>query len=95
MLVNNYFAHDNASGCSSSCRLTASGYDWSASGENIYVMSGYSIAVDKAIGMAIESWMQSPGHRANILNASFTQEGIGIAFSGIKLYATEDFALPR
>ena len=95
MLKNNYFSHEDASGCSSSCRLTNSGYDWSTSGENIYVMSGYLIAVDKAVGMAVESWLSSPGHRANILNAAFTEEGIGIAFSGTKLYATEDFASPR
>ncbi len=95
MLTNNYFAHDDAAGCSSSCRLTNSGFAWSMSGENIYVMNGYSIAVDKVVGMAIESWMDSAGHRENILNPNFTEEGIGIAFAGFKLYATEDFALPR
>jgi uncharacterized protein YkwD len=95
MLDNSYFAHDDAGGCSSSCRLTEAGFPWSASGENIYMMSGYAIAVDKAVQMTIEGWMDSPGHRANILNSSFTEEGIGVAFVGTKLYATEDFALPR
>ncbi len=94
MLSNNYFAHDNAAGCSSSCRLTNAGFLWNMSGENIYVMSGYTIAVDRVVEMAIESWMNSAGHRENILNPSFTEEGIGIAFEGTKLYATEDFALP-
>lgn len=95
MLSNNYFAHDNASGCSSSCRLTNAGFLWNMSGENIYVMSGYAIAVDRVVEMAIESWMGSAGHRENILNPDFTEEGIGIAYEGTRLYATEDFAQPR
>ena len=37
-------------------------------------------------------WMGSPGHRANILRASFTHLGVGIARSGTgRLYATQDF----
>jgi uncharacterized protein YkwD len=95
MLTNNYFAHNDAQGCSSSCRLTNAGYSWQAAGENIYLMSGYQITIDKVVSMAVESWMQSPGHRANVLNPSFTHEGVGVAFEGTRLYVTEDFALPR
>ncbi len=37
-------------------------------------------------------WMGSPGHRANILRASFTHLGVGVARSGTgRLYATQDF----
>lgn len=95
MLVSNYFTHNDAAGCSSSCRITAAGYPWSTAGENIYMMSGYSITIDKAVDMVVSGWMDSAGHRANILNPAFTQEGIGIAFDGTRLYATEDFATPR
>ena len=95
MLANNYFSHSNASGCSSSCRITAAGYQWSMSGENIYFMSGYSITPDKAVDMTVQSWMDSPAHRENVLNPSFMQEGIGIALRGSTLYVTEDLAQPR
>ena len=95
MLANSYFAHNDASGCSSSCRITASGYNWSAAGENIYMMSGYAITVDKVVDMVVKGWMESPSHRSNILSDAFSEQGIGIAFLGTDLYATEDFATPR
>ena len=95
MLAQGYFAHNDAKGCSSSCRITASGYTWSAAGENIYMMSGYAITVDKVVDMVVKGWMESPGHKANILSDAFTEQGIGIAFVGTELYATEDFATPR
>lgn len=95
MLLNNYFTHTDASGCSSSCRITNAGYLWSAAGENIYMMSGYTITIEKAVEMVVLGWMESPGHRANILSTAFTEEGIGIVFEGTKLYATQDFARPQ
>lgn len=40
-----------------------------------------------------DAWMASPGHRANILSASFTSIGIGFAVSpdGSKVYTTQNF----
>jgi uncharacterized protein YkwD len=37
-------------------------------------------------------WMQSPLHRANLLNPAYTAMGVGIVRSGNRLWATEDFA---
>ncbi|MEM4643885.1 MAG: CAP domain-containing protein [Candidatus Methanomethylicaceae archaeon] len=39
----------------------------------------------------VNSWMNSPGHKANILNPALREVGIGIASSGKKLYVTTDF----
>ena len=39
-----------------------------------------------------EGWMESPGHRANILNAGFTALGVGVIESKGELYAVEDFS---
>jgi uncharacterized protein YkwD len=50
-------------------RLAAAGYPWQAYGENL--ASGYSTAADTIAG-----WMNSSGHRANILNPSYTRIGV-------------------
>lgn len=94
MLSKGYFSHTNTSGCSSSCRATLAGYAWRAVGENIYTMTGYDMGAKETAHHMVDGWMNSPGHRANILNASFTHHGIGLAVSGKTLYATSVFALP-
>lgn len=54
-------------------------------GENI--ASGYS--TPEAV---VDAWMNSPGHRANILKAEFTKIGVGCYKSGNKYYWTQIFA---
>jgi len=40
----------------------------------------------------VEGWMESPGHRSNILNNNYDREGIGVAISDDdKVYITQDF----
>jgi uncharacterized protein YkwD len=40
----------------------------------------------------VEGWMESPGHRSNILNKNYDREGIGVAISNDdKVYITQDF----
>ena len=53
-------------------RLAAAGYAWRAYGENL--ASGQRSASE-----AVTGWMNSPGHRANILNSLFTEIGAGYA----------------
>lgn len=70
-------------------RLDLAGYDtWTTSfafGENIAY--GYATAADVVAG-----WMSSPGHRANILNATFTETGVGVrADSNGLLFFTQNF----
>lgn len=95
MQSNNYFAHDNLLGCSSSCRISAAGYLWKNLGENIYTMNGFSVSSKEAAQMVVEGWLKSPGHRANILSTIYTNQGVGVTVVGKTLYATEDFAKPR
>jgi uncharacterized protein YkwD len=73
MVVHNFFAHGDLLG-----RLARAGYfrgrrSWSV-GENIAWGSGSS-ATPRAI---VSMWMQSPGHRANILNGRFREIGVGL-----------------
>ena len=90
MLSKNYFQHTNLSGCNAGCRLTNAGYVWRSYGENIHWMQGYKLSAQDSAKKIVNDWMNSPGHRANILG-SFTYAGVGIAVSGDKIYSTTDY----
>ncbi|HPA26483.1 MAG TPA: CAP domain-containing protein [Acidobacteriota bacterium] len=48
--------------------------------------------MDEIARKTVEGWMNSPGHRDNILNLDYTSEGIGVAVSDNgEVYITEDF----
>ncbi|MDO0929303.1 CAP domain-containing protein [Streptomyces sp. TG1A-8] len=79
-------SHTGSDGSSPGDRITNGGYAWSAYGENIAY--GYATAEEVMTG-----WMNSPGHRANILNCSFKEIGVGLAQPDS--YWTQDFATAR
>jgi hypothetical protein len=70
-------------------RLAEQGARFNAAAENV----GYGDDADTLH----QGWMNSPPHRANLLNPAYTDMGIGIVRVGDRLWATEDFAtaLPR
>jgi uncharacterized protein YkwD len=70
-------------------RLASAGYIWQAFGENL--ASGYPTAAD-----ATAAWMNSEGHRANILSPVFTEIGTATATDATgRLYYVEVFGRPR
>ncbi|MFD8049417.1 RNA polymerase [Streptomyces sp. WAC 05379] len=71
MAARDFFDHTNPDGEDPGQRITAAGYRWSTYGENIAMGQQTPAAV-------MESWMNSPGHKANILNCSFKDIGVGI-----------------
>ncbi|MFG3343473.1 CAP domain-containing protein [Streptomyces sp. NPDC048018] len=75
MAARDFFDHTNPDGADPGDRVSAAGYPWSTYGENIAM--GQSSAEQ-----VMESWMNSPGHRANILNCNFKEIGVGIHNSG-------------
>jgi uncharacterized protein YkwD len=80
MARRNYFSHTAPGGKSFLDRIKNTGYlhqaqSWMV-GENLAWGSG-GRSTPKAI---VQAWMNSPGHRANILNARFRHIGIGIVF---------------
>ena len=85
----NRMSHAGTDGSDLAARLDRVGYAYWAWGEN--VAAGYGDA-----GGVMNGWMNSSGHRANILNGSFTQIGIGLAYSANGTpYWTMDLARPR
>ena len=95
MVRRDYFAHDSLSGGTFVDRIRRAGYlnganSWSV-GENL-AWGAHQRAAPRAI---TESWMNSAGHRANILSASFREVGIGLAIGApgaggpAATYATE------
>ena len=94
MLGNNYFSHTDKSGCDMACRLRSAGYRYRAVGENIYTMSGYNLAPAETAAMVFTAWMNSSGHRANMLNPLFTVGAVGVASAGSKVYVTALYSLP-
>lgn len=95
MRANDFFDHVNLAGCSSSCRATNANYAWQSIAENIYWMSGYHLSPEAAAKKVVDGWMQSPGHRANILGTSFKDIGVGIDISGTRVTATANFGAKR
>lgn len=80
--------HTGSDGSSVSTRVSRAGYRWSAVAEN--VAAGYTSASSVHTG-----WMNSPGHRANIMNGRYVHMGVGLARAnnGV-LYWTQVFAAP-
>jgi uncharacterized protein YkwD len=92
MAANNYFSHTSRDGTRFSQRITNEGYSFRAAGENIALGQATPAAV-------MTAWMNSSGHRANILNCSFRDIGVGLALRQgssrqVPLW-TQDFATPR
>ena len=78
------------------------GTDWStAYPANTYYFSGENLAscdgilTDESFATScIKWWMESEGHRANILNPNYTVIAVGVAITANGMYAVQEFATP-
>jgi uncharacterized protein YkwD len=92
MLARGYFAHKSPSGTTVRERAISAGYGWRSIGENI---AFGQTSVDEVM----ETWLNSPGHRKNILTADFTELGVGIAMGlgpdgKYQVYWVQNFGAP-
>ncbi|WP_434288213.1 CAP domain-containing protein [Celeribacter sp. SCSIO 80788] len=78
LAAQNYFSHTGKDGSSVGERVRAVGYGYCYVSENL--SGGYPTAQQAVIG-----WMQSTGHRANILSSKAQDIGIGIAPGGLRV----------
>ncbi|MBR3162781.1 MAG: SH3 domain-containing protein [Clostridia bacterium] len=73
MVNNNYFSHQS---------LTyGSPFDMLKSFKISYKYAGENIAANSSNSGAVTAWMNSSGHRSNILNSSYNYTGIGVVSS--------------
>lgn len=73
MAEDDFFSHTGRDGSSPFDRIRSNGYQYKTAAENI--AAGYSTPES-----VVNAWMDSPGHRGNILNGNFREIGIGYHF---------------
>ncbi|MFD5234239.1 CAP domain-containing protein [Streptomyces qaidamensis] len=88
MASSGVMSHTGPDGSTMTTRVEAAGYQWSTLGENIARGQADAASVMK-------SWMNSPGHRANILNCSFKELGVGVHFGDGGPWWTQNFGAGR
>ncbi len=94
MALRDFFSHTGSNGSSPWARMAAQGYTFSLAAENI--AAGYSTPAS-----VVEGWMNSSGHRANILNCNLREIGVGYYLLANDTgsvnyghYWTQDFGTP-
>lgn len=91
MARHQYFAHYAPDGTTPWSFFDAAGYVYAHAGENLAIHFTDSAAV-------VDAWMRSPTHRANIVNADFTEIGVGTArgvYQGFEtIYVVQLFGTP-
>jgi uncharacterized YkwD family protein/spore coat assembly protein SafA len=88
MINKNYFSHTSPTYGSPFKMMESFGIRYSAAAENI----AYGQRTPSEV---MNGWMNSPGHRANILSPSYTQIGVGLAKTGSGVcYWTQMFIKP-
>ena len=92
MFLNQYFEHVSPSGVGPGDLAQKYGYDYIVEGENL-ILGNFSSEKD-----AVVDWMNSPGHRANILNTRYTEIGAAMikgTYKGETVWiGVQEFGLP-
>ena len=85
MASKDYFSHTSPEGLSPFDRIKGAGISYGAAAENI-------AAGQKTAESVVKAWMNSDGHRKNILNANYKKTGIGVVNGGsYGIYHTQLF----
>lgn len=81
MINKDYFSHNTPSGATPWTFITAAGYNYIYAGENLGM--NFTVAED-----LMTAWMNSGGHRANILSSNFKELGVGVVTGEYQGYTT-------
>ncbi|MEM1311961.1 MAG: CAP domain-containing protein [Patescibacteria group bacterium] len=83
-----YFSHISPTNKKWSDFIIESGYDYKTAGENL--ANGYD-----SVNIMVDSWMQSPSHKENILNSGVEDTGVGISYGKLDqkptIFVTQHF----
>lgn len=94
MLRRGFFDHVTPEGVTAAERVAAGHRSLvGVTGENIWSGSDYRTEAPAKLARTIlDDWMESPGHRKNILSSTYTHLGVGIAVGSGEIRATQSFA---
>ena len=74
-------------------RIEAAGGTWLRAAENLASISGSS---ERVPPQAVQMWLNSDGHRRNMLSTSYTHTGVGVAIDRFGVwYVTQLYVFPR
>jgi len=85
MIQNNFFDHTNPDGTKWTNWLQTIGYKYTSTGENIAYNTSDPVEL-------FNQWWNSPGHRANMMNASYNKVGMGVIYGNNKYMGTQTFS---
>lgn len=93
MFLKQYFEHVSPDGVKPSDLVLSVGYQYKVTGENL-ALGDFKDEKD-----LVDAWMNSPGHRANILNSDYTEIGVATGLSnyqdwGKTWMAVQEFGKP-
>lgn len=92
MFKNQYFEHVSPAGVDPGKLVQSFGYDYIVAGENL-ILGNFSSEKE-----VVQDWMNSPGHRANILNVRYTEIGVAVVkgkYKGQTVWiGVQEFGLP-
>jgi len=92
MFKNQYFEHISLSGIDPGQLIKSYGYDYIVTGENL-ILGNFKNEKE-----VVQNWMNSPGHRANILNNRFVDIGLALekgTYNGQTVWiSVQEFGLP-
>ncbi len=90
MAREDFFSHTGPAGQQVDDRVREAGVRYLLVGENL----AKTVNAPNPVDIAVNGWLESPGHRANILREQFTETGVGICREGNTLLFTQIFLRP-
>jgi uncharacterized protein YkwD len=87
MAEEDFFSHTSPSGDTMVQRVKSAGIFYFLLGENLFTCTN----LPQPVAASVQGWMDSPGHRKNILQPEYRETGIGIWRSGNTYYFTQLF----
>lgn len=91
MANRNFYSHIDHLDRNHRDRVEAAGLKAYLIGENLMKC----IRASDPVGLSVQSWMESPGHRKNILLTEMQETGVGIWRRGETFYVTQIYMEPK
>ncbi len=87
MAEQNFFSHTSPAGDTMVQRVRSAGIFYVTIGENLFTCTN----IPQPVPASVKGWMNSPGHRKNILRPEYQETGIGVWRRGDTYYFTQLF----